>query len=191
MQIEETKENLIRDEMSNKIVEATEKIALTDGEVTVRKILRELGITNRVFYNRFKNVEEVLHIVYQNTIVRVRESMQKDYDGQSDFFEYVIDVVSDTLIASYDIKMKFNQHVFEYDSIFQANYEWYMQRIKQLFSKARELHLIKDLDEEAMSYAIWCFCRGYNADAVMRMPKEEAVKQFKYSFRILLDGLKK
>lgn len=183
--------NLICDEMRDKIVAAAEKIAMNSGEVTVRKILCELGITNRVFYNRFKNVEEVLQIVYQNTILRVRESMEKEYDGKTDFFEYVIDAVAQTLIASYDVKMKFNQHIFEYDSVMKTNYEWYMQRIKQLFEQAKELGLIKELDEDVMSYAIWCFCRGYNADAVIRMPKEEAVEKFKYSFRILLNGLKK
>jgi len=187
-----TKESsLIFDEMNDKIVAAAEKIAMTSGEVTVRKILHELDITNRVFYNRFRNVDEVLKIVYTNTIVRVRESMEMEYDGKGDFFEYVVDAVAQTLIASYDVKMKFNQHIFEYDSILKSNHEWYMNRIKHLFVQAKELGLIKDIDEEVMSYAIWCFCRGYNADAVVRMPKEEAVRNFKYSFRILLDGLRK
>ena len=50
---------------------------------------------------------------------------------------------------------------------------------------------IKPLDTEAMSYAIWCFIRGYNADALGRgMPKDEAVKNFRYSFAILLNGMK-
>lgn len=187
----EKETGLIVDGMSEKIVSAAEKIAMSSGEVTVRQILRELDITNRVFYNRFHNVEEVLEIVYKNTAVRVREHMEAEYDGKQDFFEYVVDMVANTLIASYDIKMKFNQHVFEYDSVTQSNYEWYMEKIKELFSYAKAQGIIKDIDADAMSYAIWCFCRGYNADAVMRMPKEEAVQQFKYSFHILLEGLKK
>ena len=167
-------DNLISDEMSKKIIATAEKIAMSSGEVTVSKILQELGITNRVFYNRFRNVEDVLLIVYQNTVMRVREGMQKDYDGQGDFFEYVVEAVAETLIASYEVKMKFNQFFFEYDTILKSNYEWYMQRINALFAKAKELGLIKDVDEKVMSYAIWCFCRGYNADAVMRMQKDEA-----------------
>ena len=189
--LETEKIELIKDEMSERIIEAAERIATTSGEVTVRKILQELKITNRVFYNRFHNVQEVLEIMYINTVTKVRESLTKEYDGKGDFFDYVTDVVADTLIASYETKMKFNQYVFELDSISRKNHEWYMERIKKLFAYARENGLIKDLDEDAMSYAIWCFCRGYNADAVMRMPKEEAIKKFKYSFRILLDGLKK
>lgn len=187
----EEKNVLIQDEMSDKIIKAAEEIATASGEVTVRKILRKLGITNRVFYNRFHNIDEVLEIVYVNTAVKVRESMATEYDGKQDFFEYVIDAVADTLIASYDIKMKFNQHVFEYDSVSQNNYDWYMDRIKKLFSYAQAQGLIQEIDAEALSYAIWCFCRGYNADAVMRMPKEDAVKNLKYALRFLLEGLKK
>ena len=189
--METEKIELIKDEMSDKIIETAENIAMNSGEVTVRKILRALGITNRVFYNRFHNIEEVLEIVYMNTVVKVRESMATEYDGKQDFFEYVTDAVAETLIASYDIKMKFNQHVFEYDSIFRGNYEWYMARIKKFFDYAKAQRLIKaDIDSEVLSHAIWCFCRGYNADAVMRLPKEEGVRNFKYSFRFLLDGLK-
>lgn len=185
------KPRLIKDKMSDKIVEAAERLATNFGDVTVRKILQKLNITNRVFYNRFHNIEEVLEIVYKNTVIKVRESIATEYDGKQDFFDYVTDAVAATLIASYDIKMKFNQYVFELDSVSKSNYDWYMDRIKKLFSYAQEKGIIKEVDAEVLSYAIWCFCRGYNADAVMRMPKEEGVEKFKYSFRFLLDGLKK
>ena len=80
----EEKLELIKDEMSEKIINVAEKIVTMSGTtVTVRKILKELGITNRVFYNRFHNIDEVLKIVYTNTIERVRQSLEKDYDGKS------------------------------------------------------------------------------------------------------------
>ena len=190
--MEQETKGLIKDETSQKIIAAAEKIATESGEVTVRKILRELGVTNRVFYNRFHNVDEVLEIVYNNTISKIRESMAVEYDGEGDFFEYVTGVVVGTLLLSYDLKMKFNRYVFEYDSVTQSNHAWYMQRIKTLFAQGKEKGAIRaDVDEEALSYAIWCFCRGYNADAVERnLPKDEAVQKFRYSFSILLEGLK-
>ena len=158
--------------------------------VTVRDILRALGITNRVFYNRFKNIGEVLDIVYENTILKMRESFQPEYDGKRDFFEYVTELVAHSLNTSYDVKKKFNQYVFENDSVSRSNYEWYLERIKKLFAYATAQGLIKSVDADTLGYAIWCFCRGYNADAVMRMSKEEAVAKFKYAFGFLLDGLK-
>ena len=184
---------LIKDDMSEKIISTAERLVTNFGpeSVTVRMILKELDVTNRVFYNRFHNIDEVLEIVYLNTISKIREGMVTEYDGKQDFFDYVVDVVSETLIASYDTKMKFNQYVFVNDSVTHNNYLWYMERIKTLFEYADKHGYIKSVDHDALSYAIWCFCWGYNADAVVRLPKEEAIKNFKYSFRFLLDGLKK
>lgn len=189
----DAKKTLITDSMSELIIETAEKIAVTSGAhaITVRKILQSLSITNRVFYNRFHNIGEVLQIVYRKTIMKIRESILSDYDGTQDFFEYVIDVVEKSLVESYEKKMQLSQYVFETDSESQANYDWWISEIKKLIDYAKERGFIKNIDSDTMSYAIWCFCRGYNADAVGRqLPKEEAIKRFRYSFSILLDGMK-
>ena len=51
-------DKLITDEMSFKIIETTENLVTTNGarNINVRQILKELEITNRVFYNRFHNI---------------------------------------------------------------------------------------------------------------------------------------
>ena len=190
----EEAKTLITDDMSYLIIEAAEKIAMTSGAhtVTVRKILQTLSITNRVFYNRFHNINEVLDIVYKNTVQKIRESIKTEFDGKTDFFDYVIDLVAKSLIISYDTKMKFNQYIFESDSASRSNYEWWTAEIKKLIEYAKSHEYIKDVDTDTMSYSIWCFCRGYNADAVSRdIPREKAIERFKYSFKILLDGMKK
>lgn len=184
---------LICDEMSQKIIEAAETLVTLHGThmLTVRSILKELDITNRVFYNRFHNIDEVLHIVYKNTSMKVRESFLKKLDTSQDFFEYVKDVVVSSLLISYDTKMQFAPYVFESDSHSDINFEWWTTEIRKLIDYAKEQHYIRDVDSDVMSYAIWCFCRGYNADAVGRkLPKEEAIRNFRYSFGILLDGMR-
>lgn len=188
----ETKDVLISDEMSKKIIETAGQLVTAKGaaNLTVRSILHELNITNRVFYNRFHNIDEVLEIVYRNTIVKIRESIGK-FDPEKDFFEQAADIVADTLIMSYDNKMQFNDYVFRSDSITRENCEWWKTEIKKLLDFAKEHRLIKDIDSEILSYAIWCFVRGYNADAVgRRLPREEAVQNFKYSFSVFLDGMR-
>ena len=188
------KVELICDEMSQKIIKAAEDIVTASGadSLTVRKLLQTLGITNRVFYNRFRNIGDVLKIVYKNTVIKIRESVVTDFNNEADFFESVTEMVIGTLISSYDKKMQFNSYVFENDSLSQSNYEWWTTEIKKLIVHAKENGYIKDVDENVMSYSIWCFCRGFNADAVGRkLPREDAVRQFRYSFGILLDGLKK
>lgn len=184
---------LIRDAMSETIIQTVENMVMENGAhgITVRKVLAVLSISNRVFYNRFRNIEEVLEIVYKNTIIKVRESLTTTLDSEKDFFENVMDIVIRTLLVSYDTKMQFNQYIFENDSHSQSNYTWWMSEIKKLIDYAKEKKFIKDVDSNVMSYAIWCFCRGYNADAVARnLPREEAVRRFRYSFSYLLEGMK-
>lgn len=186
-------DELIKDEMSDKIISAAEKIATSSGPeaLTVRKILQHLAITNRVFYNRFHNISEVLDIVYQNTIQKIRDTIPTEFDPDKDFFEQVIDFVANTLVISYRAKNHFNYYVFENDSVSDYNYRWWMQKIREIIEYAKEKRYIQNIDSEVMSYSIWCFCRGYNADAVGRgLPMNEAIKNFKYSFAFLLNGLR-
>ena len=188
------KTELICDEMSQKIIETAERIVTASGadSLTVRKLLKALDITNRVFYNRFRNIGDVLSIVYKNTVLKIRESVVTDFTNETDFFERVTEMVIGTLLSSYDKKMQFNSYVFENDSLSRSNYEWWTTEIKKLIVHAKTNGYIKDVDEEIMSYSIWCFCRGFNADAVGRkLPREDAVRQFRYSFGILMDGLRK
>jgi len=95
----------IRDEMSDKIIETAEHLATTEGAntLTVRKILQTMDITNRVFYNRFHNIEEVLEIIYRNMVMKIRASVTPEQtDSAQDFFEHVIEVVTRSLIMSYE-----------------------------------------------------------------------------------------
>ncbi|MBQ7376704.1 MAG: TetR/AcrR family transcriptional regulator [Clostridia bacterium] len=187
------KGRLIHDEMTKSIIDTAERLAMTEGAhtVTVRKIIQALGVSGRVFYNRFHNVEEVLDVVYRNTVLKIRESISARFDPEGDFFSQVVDIVADTLILSYEAKRRFNQYVFEYDSVSQDNYEWWIAEIKKLIEFAKTRGLIRNLDADVMSYSIWCYCRGYNADAVGRgIPREEAVKNFRYGFSVFLDGMK-
>ena len=185
--------DLICDDMSEKIVDAASELVKQYGmqPITVRKVLREVDITNRVFYKRFKNIDDVLKLVYERTIMEIREGISIEFDEKRDFFEQVIDMVINTLIISYDVKKYFNQYVFEHDSNSDSNFLWWKNEIKKILEYAKEKKLIKDVDTDIMSYSIWCFIRGFNADAVGRnIEKEEAVKAFRYSFGIFVDGLK-
>ena len=188
------KKELISDEMSVKIIEAAERIAKSEGadKVTVREILRALDITNRVFYNRFHNVEDVLAIVYQRMVLEIRKSIISKFDPENDYFEQITAIATSSLIMSYETKMNFNQYFFNSDSVLTGNFDWWRGEIKKMLEFGKDHgHLSSTLDTDVMSYAIWCFIRGYNADAVgRRIPKEEAVRNFIYSFNVLINGMK-
>ena len=114
-----------------------------------------------------------------------------EYQDGEDFFEYVTNIAINFVTLAYDVQDKFNYFIFGSDIFTQQNYEWYLNRIKELIALGRSKNLLKDFDDDAMSYYIWCSCRGFNTDIVMRMPKETAVEIFKESFKFLLKGIKK
>jgi len=189
----ENKPSLICDEMSEEIVRVAEQIVIHTGaeNITVRRILQTMGITNRVFYNRFRNIGEVLDIVYESMILKIRDSITAKFNPEGDFFEEIIGIVANTLLMSYEVKMNFSHYIFENDSLSHRNYDWWKAEITKLIEFGKANGHLRDVDTDVMSYAIWCFIRGYNADALARgIPRDRAVEDFKYSFRVLLEGMK-
>ena len=188
------KDELIVDEMSETILNATEELAVSAGarNVTVSKILTKLNITNRVFYNRFHNVDEVLEAVYARSILKIRTELADDFETADEFFDYVMKACLHTIVRSYETKMNFNHYIFEHDSLSKSNCDWWTSQIGKLIDKAKSKGFIKDVDSHKVSYSIWCFIRGFNADAVSRgIPKDEALEYYRYTFAYLLAGLKK
>lgn len=189
----EAKDTLISDAISEKIIQITGEFAMRDGarNVTVRKILQALGVTNRVFYNRFHNLDEVLEIVYKRAAVKMRGIVHSTVDITKDFFGYVTDVAVQALISTYDIKQQFSQFAFEVDSSSSENFVWWTNEIKKIIEIGKATKQIRDVDSELLSYTVWCFVRGYNADAVKRnLSKEEAVQYFKFGLGCLFEGIR-
>jgi len=186
---------LIYDDMSLLIIDTAASLAMREGadKVNVSKILRELSITNRVFYNRFHNIDEVLETVYKDTVIKMQESVKSEYTPDKDFFKYVTDVAVKVLVNTYELKKQFSGYMFEHDSLTQSNFNWWADEIKQFISYGKEHNLIKEeIDPDMLIYSVWCFCRGFNADAVARnRSKEEAVRFFRFGFGCIMEGIKK
>lgn len=184
----------IVDGTSDEIVASVRRLACERGyaSLTVRDVLKDLHITNRVFYNRFANIDEVLDIVYRDIAGKVRESLCAPYDGEGDFFEHVHHIAARTLHLSYVAKQNFNQFVFEADSAGEENFAWWDREIRALITQGKQLGVVRaDLDEAQSSYAIWCFIRGFNADALGRdIPENEALARFRYGFDLMLSGMR-
>lgn len=185
--------NYICDEISEEIICIAENMAFTDGprNVNVRKIINAMGVTNRVFYNRFSNINEVLEIVYRRAVLKMRESIKSEFDINKDFFSYVTDVSLKVLINTFDVKKRFSQFAFEFDSYTDENYRWWTQEIKNIVDYAKSAGKVKNIDSSMLSYTIWCFFRGFNADVVNRgISREEAVDKFKFGLNCLFEGIK-
>ncbi len=186
-------EILIKDSISEEIIDVVEQMALNDGtkDINVRRVITALGVTNRVFYNRFHNIEEVFEEVYKRAAKDMHNSFVSDKDINTDFFGYVTDVIVNVLINTYDIKKRFSQYMFEFDSYNQSNFSWWTDKIKEIVSFGKKAGYIKDVDDDMLSYSLWCFLRGFNADAVNRgLTKEDATENLKFALNCLFDGIK-
>ena len=185
---------LICDEVSERIISITERLVSEEGahRITVRRIINEMGVTNRVFYNRFHNADEVLHIIYENAVLTMRKSFISEYDSKKEFFEYCMDIAEKVVSATYDVKMKFRYYEFEHDSLTENNRIWWMKEINEAFIYAAEHELIrKDINAAILCYSVWCMCRGYSADAVSRdLSKNDMIRYFRFAFGCFLEGIK-
>ena len=189
-----TENKLIKDEISENIIDITKRLAEEEGahNVTVRQILKELNVTNRVFYNRFHNVEEVLEFIYRRAVVNMRKSFNSKIDSKTDVYDYCLNVATSVISNTYEIKTTFNQYMLEHEELTQENYSWWRNEITKIFNYALEKKMVKNnIDTEMLSYSIWCFCRGFSADALSRhVPKDEAIKYFRFAFGCFLNGLR-
>ena len=188
------KTELISDVMSEQIIAKTTQLVKEYGTqgVSVSKILKELDISNRVFYNRFHNIDEVLQTVYINSVIQMRKNIQKDIPSDTDFFEYATNLAIECLTDTYELLKQFSHYTFEHYALSEQNRAWWTENIKKLFEYAMEKNIIrKDIDYEALSYFVWCVCRGLNTDAVTRnFSRDEAIKYLKAGFNCFMDGLK-
>lgn len=186
------KHERIHDDISEQIVSIVARIAENEGahKVTVRKIISELGVTNRVFYNRFANCDEVLRIVYRRAVENMRENIKPEFHDLESFLQFCTQTAVEVLVQTYDVKMQFRCYVFEHDSLTEENRQWWYKNIRKYYQYALENGFAKEVDVDALCYAIWCFCRGYQAEAVMgQRSKEEMIRYFTFGFSCLLNGL--
>ena len=100
---------LICDEMSDEIIEVTTRLVKETGAqgVNVRTILKELDISNRVFYNRFHNIDEVLQTVYLNLISQLKNNVSLNVPKNIDFWDYTMELAIRCLTDTYEILKQF------------------------------------------------------------------------------------
>ncbi len=193
--MEAQEKKLIRDQWSEEILQIAEQIVLQEGAhtVTVRKIMEKMGKSNRVFYNRFHNCDEVLHCVYESIVLRMRSRFAVETDTPEALSRSAMELAIGVLTDTYDIKQQFSHYMFEHDSMSERNRQWWMQSIRTVLERAQARgYLNEKLELDAICHAVWCFCRGFNADVVGgRYEKEDAIALLKTEFGYLLAGMLK
>lgn len=183
----------LEDEVSGEIIDCAMDIARENGvaAVTVSEILRKMEITNRVFYNRFKNIDEVIAELYKRVVDEMRICIDTEYDGRENYYEYLIGLAVSVLEKTYETKLHFAGIMKDYDSRAGENRKWWIAHIAPLLEYGMDSGFLKRADSKLLAYSIWCYCRGFNASVVGGgLNLGEALESFRLGIRCLIYGLK-
>lgn len=182
----------IQDEISNKIIDTVTKMVYDGGarNINVQMVLKKLKITNRVFYNRFQNIDEVLLSVSQNLVHKMRQCMLRPYNEKENYHKYLVSLATEVLVKTYEIKKDFSDYMFNNDIINESNKIWWIDHMLSPLDYGVKNGFLKPMNTREMAYAIWCFCRGFNVDAIKsRLELKKALKTFTMAFTFLIDGM--
>lgn len=182
----------LQDKISQEIIDCVGKMVYKEGTtgISVRSVLKELNITNRVFYNRFRNIDEVLLIISQKIVKEMRQSILTPYDEKHNYHQYIISIATNVLIKTYEVKNNFSDYMFISDILNKVNKEWWVEHIVVILNYGVKNGFLKPVNTEDISYAIWCFCRGFNVDAIKgQLELKDALKIFTVAFTAFIDGL--
>ena len=163
----------LQDEISTKIINTVTKMVYEGGaaNINVQMVLKKLKITNRVFYNRFKNIDEVLLCVSQNLVHKMRQCMLRPYNEKENYHKYLVSLATDVLVKTYEIKKDFSDYMFNNDIVNESNKLWWIDHMIPALEYGVKNGFLKPMDLREMAYAVWCFCRGFNVDAVWNSSK--------------------
>lgn len=182
----------LEDETSKTIIATAAQIARREGmeELTVKRVLTELKVSNRVFYNRFRNIDDVIQVLYEDLVQEIRSSLERVQQPAQSYPDYLLELAVAAVEKIYQNTLHFKQYLFSYQVANDTNRDWWLKKIQQLLCRGMEQGELKVNDPVKMSYGVWCFCLGFHRDAVGdELTEQEAMDAFREAFSCLIQGM--
>ncbi len=182
----------LEDETSKTIIATAAQIARREGmeELTVKRVLTELKVSNRVFYNRFRNIDDVIQVLYEDLVQEIRSSLERVQQPAQSYPDYLLELAVAAVEKIYQNTLHFKQYLFSYQVANDTNRDWWLKKIQQLLRRGMEQGELKVNDPVKMSYGVWCFCLGFHRDAVGdELTEQEAMDAFREAFSCLIQGM--
>lgn len=182
----------LEDETSKTIIATAAQIARREGmeELTVKRVLTELKVSNRVFYNRFRNIDDVIQVLYEDLVQEIRSSLERVQQPAQSYPDYLLELAVAAVEKIYQNTLHFKQYLFSYQVANDTNRDWWLKNIQQLLRRGMEQGELKVNDPVKMSYGVWCFCLGFHRDAVGdELTEQEAMDAFREAFSCLIQGM--
>lgn len=184
----------IEDETTKRIIETATAIAQQDGmeKLSVKRILEEMNVSNRVFYNRFRNIEDVIEVMYHEFVGNLRGRIELEKLAEDDhYYETLLELAVSVVRKMYHDDIHFRMRLLSYETSKASNRSWWLEQIEAILKDGVKRGLLKPMNEQAVSYGIWCFCLGYHKEALgQQVSEEEAIAGFIESFSFLIEGMK-
>lgn len=184
----------IKDKTAKSILRTAVIIAQREGleQLSVKRILSEMKISNRVFYNRFRNIDDVIEVMYCEFVGFLREKISLEYFSDTEhYYDTMLDLATDVVKKMYGNDIHFRLRLLSYETSKENNRAWWLNQIQEILRDGIKRGLLKPMDEYAVSCGIWCFCLGFHKEALgSQISEEQAISAFRQSFSCLIDGIK-
>ncbi len=184
----------IQDEITEKILSTAKEIAQTEGmeQLSVKRILAEMKVSNRVFYNRFCNIEDVIEILYERMVFSLRDILDPSLLTITEsYYKTLVALAVRVVECLYQNNIHFRVRLLSYEASKDSNRNWWITQIQAILRDGISRGLLKPMDDLSAARGIWCFCLGFNKEALgQNISEEEALISFHASFSILIEGMK-
>lgn len=183
----------LEDETAKEIIRTATEIAQKEGieQLSVKRILSEMGVSNRVFYNRFRNIDDIIQILYNELVEEIRSCIKLEQQEDQTYYDYLLDLAVGVVTKIYHNNLHFRRHLLSYQASKENNRNWWLNRIQTILKDGMNQGLLKPMKEDAVSYGVWCFCLGFHKEAIgENLSGKQAVAAFRESFALLIEGMK-
>ncbi|MBE7042550.1 MAG: TetR/AcrR family transcriptional regulator [Ruminococcaceae bacterium] len=184
----------IEDETTVTIIRVAKEIAQKEGieQLSVKRILTEMKVSNRVFYNRFRNIEDVIELLYEQAVNSFRGIIDLSLLEQSEnYYETLENLAVNVVRCLYQNNIHFRARLLTYEASKDNNRNWWITQIQDILRNGVERGLLRPMDELAVARGIWCFCLGFHKEALGNsVSEQDAISSFRASFSIFISGMK-
>lgn len=183
----------LEDETTKQIIAAATGIAQREGieQLSVKGILAEMGVSNRVFYNRFRNIDDIIQILYNELVQEIRASLKSVREEGRDYYSYLLELAVAVVRKIYQNNLHFRKHLLSYHASNDSNRNWWLTQIQTILQDGINRGLLRKMNITAVSYGVYCFCLGFHKEAVGEaLEGEQAIGAFSQSFALLIEGMK-
>ena len=182
------------EEVRRLIIETTMQIIKEEGFdlVSLRKIGDRMGYSTGVIYYHFKDKQEIIDTIHEQTNNQIKEIIQKCYKNDSECLENIKNIFHGIMQIAVTQSDMFNLVVMNKYSDRNEKISPWLDMIKNKLDIGASKGEIKPLDTYKCAFAIWSSFLGFNYMIIKvdGIDLVQADKMFETMSEIIIGGLK-